>query len=59
MKDKLQVAHRVAAGVVAAMAVLTALSASVMPAWVTASAAIVAVCAHAVEAGIEGSREDQ
>ena len=52
----MQLVHRIAAGVVAAMAVLTA--ASVLPASITAAAAIVAVLAHAVEAGIEGANND-
>ena len=47
--------HRVAAGVVAAMAVLTA--ADALPAEVTAGAAVAAVLAHAVEAGIDGARD--
>ena len=52
----IQTAHRVAAGIVAAMAILSATD--VLPPWATAAAAIAAVLAHAVEAGIDGARND-
>lgn len=48
--------HRAMAGVIAACAVLTA--STDFPHEVTLGAAIVAVLAHAVEAGVDGYRKD-
>lgn len=52
----IQTAHRIAAGVVAAMAILSATD--VLPPWATAAAAIAAVLAHAIEAGIDAATND-
>lgn len=48
--------HMVMAGIVAAMSVLT--MADILPPQVTTAAALIALLAHAVEAGIDGAEAD-